>query len=258
MKKLLAAALTLPLLALAACSGAPQPAATPGGDAPAPRTLTVFAAASLKGAFSKMAQDFSTDNPGTTVRFSFEGSSTLVDQLAGGAPADVFASADEKNMSRALDAKLVAGEPKIFATNTLILVVAPGNPLGITGLDASLDGKKLVVCAVGVPCGNATDKIVKATGATIKPVSTEQKVTDVLGKVTSGEADAGVVYTTDASSAGDKVATVEITGAADAVNRYPIAVTATAKDAALATAFVNHVTGDQGQKVLAEFGFGRP
>ncbi|MDN5572127.1 MAG: molybdate ABC transporter substrate-binding protein [Propionibacteriaceae bacterium] len=261
MKRFWALRATVWLVALAGCSSAAQPApagSTSTAGAPstaAERTLTVFAAASLKGAFTDLGDAFAAANPGVTVRFSFEGSSTLVDQLAGGAPADVFASADELNMTRAVDAGLVVGTPAIFAANVLTLVVAPGNPEGITGLDASLEGHKLVVCAVGVPCGNATKTLAENLGVTLTPVSQEQKVTDVLGKVTSGEADAGVVYTTDARSAGDKVTTVVIPGSDEVVNRYPIAVTTEASEAALAGSFIDFVTGDPGQQVLGDYGF---
>lgn len=254
-----AAAIVIILFGLVGCSS--NTSATPGsGPTPAvqQRTLTVFAAASLKGAFDKIKTDFEAEHPGVEVKFSFEGSNTLVDQMAGGAPADVFASADEKNFKRAVDEKLMTDNGTIFATNALTLVVPTGNPGGITGLDASLDGKKLVICAVGVPCGNATDALAKDVGIELKPVSTEQKVTDVLGKVTSGEADAGIVYTTDAKSAGDKVETVTLVKAEDHVNKYPLGVTARAGDGELAQAFVDHVAGAKGQAVLAEFGFGKP
>lgn len=244
-----AAALSL-LLPLTACA--------PGGADQQQTTLNVFAAASLKSTFSTIAKDFEASHPGTSVALSFNGSSTLVTQIKEGAPADVFASADEKNMSKAIDAKLVTGTPKVFATNVLTLTVAPGNPLELTGLDKSLDGRKLVICAEGVPCGNATAKLSKTLGATLKPVSTEQSVTDVLGKVTSGEADAGVVYVTDATSADGKVSAVAIKGAEKAVNRYPIAVTTASKQAGLAQDFVDAVTAEQGQKVLADAGFGKP
>lgn len=255
MKRFLALLATAWLVALAGCSSSTAGASsTPVAD----RTLTVFAAASLKGAFTDLGDAFAAAHPGVTVRFSFEGSSTLVDQLAGGAPADVFASADEKNMTRAVDAGLVVGTPAIFATNVLTLVVAPGNPEGTTGLDSSLEGHKLVVCAVGVPCGNATETLTRNLGVTLTPVSQEQKVTDVLGKVTSGEADAGVVYTTDAKSAGDKVTTVAIQGSEEVVNRYPIAVATEASDAELASSFIDFVAGDQGQQVVAGYGFGKP
>lgn len=248
------------LLALVGCSTAPTatPGATPGATPTEQRTLTVFAAASLKGAFDEIATEFEAAHPGVRVAYSFDGSNTLVDQIAGGAPADVFASADEKNFTRATDAGLMQGPGTVFATNALALVVPAGNPGKITGLDASLDGKKLVVCAVGVPCGNATAALAQDVGIELKPVSQEQKVTDVLGKVTSGEADAGIVYATDATSAGDKVETLSLPKADAHLNRYPLGVTARATDAALAQQFVDHVAGDRGQAVLARFGFGKP
>ncbi|MEL4503736.1 molybdate ABC transporter substrate-binding protein [Luteococcus sp. H138] len=244
---LAAGALLLPP-ALLGCSGPDRKA-----DA---ATLHVFAAASLKSTFTTIAKDFETAHPGTTVALSFNGSSTLVTQIKEGAPADVFASADEKNMTTATEAELVTGTPRIFASNVLTLAVAPGNPKQITGLDSSLDGKKLVVCATGVPCGNALATLQARLRVTPQPVSAEQSVTDVLGKVTSGEADAGVVYATDAKGAGEQVATVAIPGAERVVNRYPIAVTAASKHPQLAQDFVDEVTGQKGQRVLADAGFG--
>ena len=230
-----------------------------GGDddnAADTRTLTVFAAASLTDPFTELAEDFEEANPGVEVRLSFDGSSGLVDQIAGGAPADVFASADAKNMDRAVDEGLVAGEPVLFATNVLTLITPPGNPAGITGFDESLDGTRLVICADGVPCGNATRALAESAGLELQPVSEESKVTDVRGKVTSGEADAGIVYTTDATAAGDAVEAIEISGAEDDPNRYPIAVLAEAEHPDLARQFIDSVTGRDGQAALASYGFG--
>ncbi|MFV0405326.1 MAG: molybdate ABC transporter substrate-binding protein [Propioniciclava sp.] len=220
-------------LALSGCSN--------GGAAAEQQTLTVFAAAPA----------------GVSVPFSCLGSSTRVDQRAGGAPADVLATAHEPQMDRALTEGLVS-DPKLFTSNVLALVVVPGNPLGITGLDGSLDGVKLVTCASEVPCGSATDSLSEKLGVTLDPVSREQKVTDVLGKVTSGEADAAVVYVTDAKSAGDQVEEVPIEGAEQVVNRYPIAVTAEAPQPDLAAAFVALVLSEEGQAVLADAGFSAP
>ncbi len=240
------------LSVLAGCSS--------GGDddVAASQTLTVFAAASLTDAFTEIAERFEAENPGVEVRLSFDGSSGLVDQIAGGAPADVFASADEKNLDRAVEEGLVAGEPTLFATNVLTLITPPGNPAGITGFDSSLDGTRLVVCAEGVPCGNATAALAEAKGLTLQPVSEESKVTDVRGKVESGEADAGIVYATDATAAGDKVQQIGIDGAADDPNLYPIAVLEEAADPALAREFVETVTGTTGRSVLQGYGFGAP
>lgn len=227
-------------------------------DDEGPQQLTVFAAASLAGAFSEIADRFEQAHPGVEVRLSFDGSSGLVDQIAGGAPADVFASADAPTMDRAVSEGLVAGEPTVFATNELTLITPPGNPAGITGLDDSLAGTRLVVCADGVPCGSATRAMASAAGVDLRPVSEESKVTDVRGKVTSGEADAGIVYATDALAVADEVEQIPIVGAENGPNRYPAAVLDRARDPALARQFVDVVTGPDGRAVLAEFGFGPP
>lgn len=189
--------------------------------------------------------------------FNFQGSSTLVDQMKEGAPADVFASADQKNMTKATDAKLV-DTPKPFASNVLTLIVPKGNPATITGLDSSLDGKKLVVCAQGVPCGNATKQLADKLGVTLNPVSEEQKVTDVRAKVESGEADAGLVYATDAKAAGDKVEVVEIARANEVVNSYPIALTVSTKNKEAGQKFIDAVLSEKGQAVLKKYGFSAP
>lgn len=211
----------------------------------------VFAAASLNKVFPEITE-------GSDINYSFDGSSGLVDQLKGGAPADVFASADKKNMDKAVEAGLIDGEPQMFATNYLVLAVPAGNPGGITGFDASLDGKKLVICAAEVPCGAATARIAEAAGLTLSPVSEEANVTDVLGKVTSGEADAGIVYVTDATGAGDAVETIEIDGAKDDPNTYWIAVVTGAPDKEAGQAFVDRILSDVGQQILASYGFGAP
>lgn len=248
--RLAAAALAAALLA--GCSG------TGNDDGGPDRMLTVFAAASLTDAFTEIAEGFEAAHPGVDVRLSFDGSSGLVDQISGGAPADVFASADEQTMTRAVGAGLVRGEPRPFATNVLTLITPAGNPAGITGLDHSLDGTRLVVCADGVPCGTATRALAAKAGVALRPVSEESTVTDVRGKVASGEADAGIVYTTDAAAAGDAVETVPIAGADAAPNRYPIAVLEGATDADLAAGFVDAVTGERGRAVLERHGFGAP
>lgn len=206
----------------------------------------VFAAASLNAVFPEIAE----------ATYSFDGSSGLVDQMVGGAPADVFASADKKNMDKAVEAGLIDGDPVMFATNYLVLVTPADNPAGITGFDASLDGSKLVICAADVPCGAATIKVAEAAGLTLSPVSEEAKVTDVLGKVTSGEADAGLVYATDATGAGDAVTVFEVPGAKEDPNTYWIATLKDAKNPDAAQAFVEAITGAEGQAALAGFGFG--
>ena len=239
-------------LAVAGCGSA--------GDAGSDgNRLTVFAAASLKKSFTEIGEQFKAENPGSDIQFSFAGSSDLVTQLTQGAPADVFASADTKNMDKAADAGLLAEQPVNFASNTLIIVATPGNPKNIASFeDLARPGLSIVVCAPQVPCGSATEHIEKATGVRLDPVSEESQVTDVLGKVRSGEADAGLVYVTDARGAGDTVTAVPFPESADAVNTYPIATLTQSKHADLAGKFVELVTGEAGQKALDAAGFARP
>ncbi|WP_442923459.1 molybdate ABC transporter substrate-binding protein [Microbacterium sp. KUDC0406] len=198
---ILAIAVTAVLL-LAGCSG-PAPAAPSSSADALSGDLTVYAAASLSGAFDELAKEFSAEHPDVTVKpISYDGSSVLATQLIGGAPADVFASADEKNMAKVTDAGLAA-DPVDFAANVMQIVTAPGNPKGITDL-ASLTAEDLtvVLCAPEVPCGTASQTLLKNAGVTLTPASEEQNVTAVLTKVSSGEADAGLVYVTDVKAAG--------------------------------------------------------
>jgi molybdate transport system substrate-binding protein len=248
-----------PLAVAAALVAVATLAAGCGQDTASPDTLTVFAAASLKQSFTQIGEQFEADHPGSTVEFSFAGSSDLVTQLTQGASADVFASADTKNMDKAAQADLLAGEPVDFATNVLTIAVAPGNPEGIATFgDLARPGLDVVTCAPQVPCGAATETVEQATGVRLAPVSEESSVTDVLGKVTSGQADAGLVYVTDVAGSGGKVAAVDFPEAADAVNTYPIATLKDSSNAELAQAFVDFVTGEQGRKVLNDAGFGTP
>lgn len=245
------------VLLLTGCGG--QPTSTGTDQAEQSQTLTVYAAASLKSTFTELGQQFESSHAGTEVTFSFGGSSDLVTQLQQGAPADVFASADAKNMDKATADDLVQGDPVDFASNTLEIAVPPDNPASIRSFaDLAKAGVKLVICAPQVPCGSATTKVETATGITLRPVSEENSVTDVLNKVTSGEADAGVVYKTDVTSAGDKVLGVTFPEASKAVNVYPIAVLAGSKNSELAQQFVDLVTSDAGQQVLADAGFAQP
>jgi molybdate transport system substrate-binding protein len=247
MRRLLAAAAVL--LSLAACSASSDdPGATSSGDV----ALTVYAAASLTDAFQEIAGDFELANPGVDVEFNFAGSSDLAAQINEGAPADVFASANQTQMDAVGDA---VPDPQLFASNTLTIAVPTDNPAGITGLgDLAKDGVRLVICAPDVPCGAATAALVQAQGVMLHPVSEEANVTDVLGKVASGEADAGIVYVTDIARA-DGVKGVALAGADDAVNLYPIGALKASAHPAQAQAFVDFVLGDQGQAVLASYGF---
>lgn len=222
-------------------------------------TVTVFAASSLKKTFTELGARFEKDHPGTEVTFNFAGSAALVAQLSQGAPADVFASADTGNMTKAVDGGLVAGQPADFASNTLTIVTPPGNPRGITSFaDLVKPGTQVVVCAPQVPCGSATERVEEAAGATLTPVSEESAVTDVLGKVTSEQADAGLVYVTDAVAAGDRVTEVPFPESGVAANTYPIAALAGSRNPDAAQQFVALVTGPQGREVLSAAGFGPP
>ena len=237
---------------LAACTGKGDAAANAGGGA-----LTVFAAASLKTSFTEMAKIFEARHPGTTVTLSFAGSADLATQINQGAPADVFASADTRNMEKLQEAGLVDGEPQIFATNTLAIAVPPGNPAGIRSFaDLAKPETRLVQCARQVPCGAAAATIEQQTGTDVNPVSEESSVTDVLGKVISAEADAGLVYVTDLQSAAGRVEGVPFPEAAGAVNSYPAAVLSNSRDSADARAFLEFIGSPEGQQVLSDAGFG--
>ncbi|MCX4096506.1 molybdate ABC transporter substrate-binding protein [Nocardia sp. alder85J] len=225
----------------------------------APATLTVFAAASLNHVFTDLGATFEKEHPNTKVTFSFAGSSDLAAQLNQGAPADVFASADQANMDKVTKTGRITAAPQTFATNTLTIVTPPGNPKHIAALaDLAQPGLRLVVCAAQVPCGSAAKKVTTAAHVAISPVSEESAVTDVLAKVTSGEADAGLVYVTDAAGAGTKVTTVAFPESSGAVNTYPIAPVADSEHADLAQQFDALITGPEGRAALAKAGFVTP
>ena len=263
----IAAVSLLSAVSLAACGGSASNSSTgaatgsasagaSGGAGKATGKVTVLAAASLQKAFEEIEKTVEKDNPGLDVTFDFQGSQDLVSSLAGGDSADVLATANNSTMKTAADQKLVGNQTE-FATNVLTLIVPKGNPKKITGLDSSLDGANLVICAPEVPCGEATKKLAEAQGITLNPVSEEQKVTDVRGKVESGEADAGIVYTTDAAAAKDKTDKIDIPDGG-VINHYPIAQTAKPENPAGAQVFIDAVTGKTGQDILAKYGFGKP
>ena len=263
----IAAVSLLSAVSLAACGGSASNSSTgaassaasasgSGASQKATGKVTVLAAASLQKAFEEIEKTVEKDNPGLDVTFDFQGSQDLVASLAGGDSADVLATANNSTMKTAAEQKLVGNQTE-FATNVLTLIVPKGNPRKITGLDSSLDGANLVICAPEVPCGEATKKLADAQGITLNPASEEQKVTDVRGKVESGEADAGIVYTTDAAAAKDKTDKIDIPDGG-VVNHYPIAPTAKPENPAGAQAFIDAVTGKAGQEILAKHGFGKP
>lgn len=232
-----------------------------GADAPATALptveLTVFAAASLGGAFDELAARFEHGHPQTDVRpITYDGSSTLATQLIEGARADVFASADIATMSTVVEAGLIS-EWQPFTSNVMQIAVAPGNPKGISGLRSLTAPELLVVtCAEPVPCGAVSQQLLRAAGVAITPVSEEQTVSAVLTKVKRGEADAGLVYETDVAAAAGAVEGVVIDGAEEFRTHYSIAQLTSAPDPAAATAFIEFVLSPEGQGVLAHYGFG--
>jgi molybdate transport system substrate-binding protein len=249
------------LVLTSACgSGAPHTSdaadgSDSGGDT-ATTTLTVYAAASLQSSFDEIAEEFTAANPDITVApISYDGSSTLATQITEGAPVDVFASADEANMTTVTDAGL-ASDPQAFATNTLVVAVPAGNPADVKTL-ADLADVKTVLCAPKVPCGNASQTLLSDAGVDVTPVSEEQNVTSVLQKVSAGEADAGLVYATDVQG-DDTVESFVPDGADEVVNTYPIVALDDAPNPEAAAAFVEFVNGPEGQAILKEHGFGAP
>ncbi|TDZ90566.1 Molybdate-binding periplasmic protein precursor [Mycobacteroides salmoniphilum] len=260
--KLLAAVLLTGSLAMSGCGSRTTPAdgatnSSAGPEAAAVR-LHVLAAASLRKAFTEIGKSFESTHAGTTVEFTFAGSSDLVTQLTQGAEADLLATADSANMDKAWKAHAVIN-PVDFAANSLTIVAAPGNPKGIaTFADLARPGLDVVVCAPQVPCGAAAATASKETGVQLNPVSEESSVTDVLNKVIAGQADAGLVYVTDAKAAGDKVTAVAFPEAQSIVNTYPIAVTTNSRNPERANQFIETVTGDVGHKTLAAAGFSAP
>ena len=263
MRRIWIAAGLVSIAVVAGLTGCGSKSASPPQSSPATvqpsKPLVVFAAASLKPSFDTINAQFKTDNQGATVNFDFAGSSELATRLTEGADADVFASADTAQMDNVAKAGLLAGNPVKFASNTLVIVTAPGNPKHVQSFaDLNKLALSVVVCQQPVPCGAATKRIEDNTGVHLNPVSEEPNVTDVLNKVTTGQADAGLVYVTDALHAGDKVATVKFPEAAGAKNVYPIAVLKRAAQPGLAQKFVDAVTGANGQKVLGQAGFEKP
>ena len=259
--RLLIGALVVLGLAAASCGedDAASARSTTGSASAVTGDITVFAAASLTDAFTELGEAFEAANPGATVTFSFAGSSDLVAQIDEGAPADVFASADQSNMAKLTEVGGNAGEPAVFATNQLEIITAAGNPEGITAVADLADPDLVVVtCAVEVPCGRYSHELFTNAGVAVTPRSFEENVKGVVNKVTLGEADAGIVYATDVLAAGDRAAGVEIPADINVEAQYPIVATAGAAQPETAEAFIDLVLGPDGQAILAGYGFSGP
>jgi molybdate transport system substrate-binding protein len=232
------------------------------GDAAArsePDTVTVFAAASLTEAFTRIGRDFEAARAGAHVRFSFGASSTLAQQIVAGAPADVFAAASTATMAQVMEGGAAAGEPAIFARNQLVIAVAPGNPTSVGTLaDLARPGLKVALCAQQVPCGAAARTALQAGHVTLTPVTLEQDVKAALTKVRLGEVDAALVYRTDVAAAAGQVTGIEFAESAQAVNDYLVVALGRAPDPAGAAAFVAYVRGEHAREVLVGVGFQTP
>jgi molybdate transport system substrate-binding protein len=245
------------VISTSACGGA-APAA-PTSPTARSGTITVFAGSSLTDAFKKAGDELRLRNPGTDFIFNFGSSSTLATQITSGAPSDIFASADDTNMRKIVEARLNESPPALFVANRLQIAVATGNPKHISGLtDLAKPELVVVLAAPVVPAGKyALDALQKA-GVTVTPASQEVDVRAVLNKVALGEADAGIVYVTDVKSAGARVSGVEIPEQQQVIARYPIAVIKDTRNPRLARAFVDYLLSEDGQRLLSEFGFARP
>jgi molybdate transport system substrate-binding protein len=258
----------LPALLLATCLGlsgcgqsssgeAAADSSTDGGELSG--TLTVFAAASLTDVFTDLGDRLTAEHPELEVRFSFAGSSALATQIVQGAPADLFASANQPQMTVVTDAGLAADDPVVFTENVLEIAVPAGNPAGITGIDDfAREDLALAVCAPDVPCGAAAEQVFEGAGVTAVPDTLEEDVRAALTKVELGEVDAALVYASDVVSAGEAVEGIAVPEAEDAVNEYPVCVLADAPNPGAAQAFLDLVVSEEGQAALAAAGFRTP
>jgi molybdate transport system substrate-binding protein len=242
------AALVLGLFALACKPPAEQ----------APATM-VFAAASLTAPFQALAEEFESGRAGTRLELHFAGTPQLVVQIREGAPADVFASADEVNMQRVLDSALALAEPHLFASNRLAIIAPKGNPKGLATLaDLGREDLTVLLCGPEVPAGRYARQALAKAGVELRSASDEPSVRAVVSKVGLGEADAGIVYRTDAASARNSVASLSIPDEHDVIGRYPIVALASGHEPATARAFVDFVLSARGQAILGSFGFSGP
>jgi len=221
--------------------------------------LTVLAAASLTEVYGDLATQFEKLHPNVTITQSFGGSSALATQITQGAPADLFASANEATMKTVADAGLTAETPIVYATNVLTLIVPRTNPAGVNTIaDIANPVVKVALCDKTVPCGSAAITLLAAEKLTVTPVTLETDVKAVLTKVELDEVDAGLVYVTDAKTAGSKVKQIPVADAVNVVNRYPVALLKSSTNKTAATAFEQFILSKTGLAALKNAGFGTP
>jgi len=253
MRKMLAA---VALAATLSACGAGTGSVVSAPGTPETRTLTVFAAASLTESFGALERQFEAAHAGVNVKSSFEGSSALVQKLTNGAKADVFASADEANLQKAIDSGDVVGPPSVFAKNRLEIAVEKGNPKKVGGLaDLAKSGLVVVLCADAVPCGKYAAQAFANAGVSVSPASKEENAKATLSKVSLGEADASVVYVTDVRAAKGEVSGVKIPDRQNVIATYAIAVTKENRGSAAAKAWVQFIQSKSAQTALRKFGF---
>ncbi|MFL6206179.1 MAG: molybdate ABC transporter substrate-binding protein [Acidimicrobiales bacterium] len=224
-------------------------------------TLTVLAATSLQGAFADIEAAFEDAHPDVDVQVSTDGSANLATAIIeGGVPADVFASADEQNLERVVDAGLAEeGAAEAFVANRLQIVVEEGNPLGIESLEDLTDPDVSVsLCQPDVPCGRYAEAAFAAAGLAVPPAGEEDKVSGVVRKVALGEADAGIVYVTDVLAADDDVDGVDLADDEQVTATYPASVLSDAPNPTAARAFVAYLSGADAQEIFERYGFEVP
>lgn len=280
MKRLVSLTLLLSIF-LTACGASATPTSAPVTEAttltptevpptvtpePEPQALTVFAAASLTDVFTEIGAAFDAANPGVTITFNFAGSQALRTQIEEGAPADVFASANGKEMDALVTGTFVTADvAQVFLSNKLVVILPADNPAALEKLeDLANPGIKLVLAAEEVPVGKyarqALDLMDASFGTGFKDkvlanvVSNEDNVKQVVAKVQLGEADAGIVYISD-SIAAPELKSIEIPTNLNAVAKYPIAPLVKSENADLAAKFIEYVLSFEGQAVLAKWGF---
>jgi len=245
------------LAALSVVLASSVAAAGPADASKSNGSITVSAASSLTGVFTQLGRSFETAHPGTTIAFNFASSTILEAQIQQGSPADVFASASLKAMGLAQEAGDIVGSAPIFTRNTLAIVVKPGNPLHIRSLKDLLKAKVVALCAPAAPCGEAAQKVFTASKVAIPSsrITFGQDVKATLAQVTSGDADAGIVYVSDARSVTGKVSAVAIPASQNVVTSYPIGLVKASTHRSLARAWIAYVLSAIGQKALHAAGF---